>query len=369
MASDLKTNETNEKLDKLANILENNLDKKRKDLCSASSDDSVLGSPEPVNKKSNQTIDLELDSAINSIEPQKNKDHKMSNDDQFKKLQDSMSSMNDAITRLATRDDVKQISEELGDRVQRLASEMYSMHKALSERLDKNTEEFEGRMFQMEDKISKLCKENNDLNSKVTVLQNRLNAHDSAINDAEQYTRRWNLRLFNVKDDKNETEKETLQKTCEIFNNMLKINVDPNDIECCHRIGVHVDNRRENTRNNANSQNGNIADGDNQDATAKPKTNYRSIIVRFKDRGLRDRILAVRKELKGKDVSLSEDLTQANAKLSRDAFKHKDVFATWTINGKVFAKLQSQTGPKIHIPFGCEVNEFIDFKVRNVIKH
>ena len=63
---------------------------------------------------------------------------------------------------------------------------------------------------------------------------------------------------------------------------MLKVSVDLKDIKCCHRIGIHADNRR----NIVNNQNGNNADGDNQDAAAKPKTNYRSIIVRFKDRGL-----------------------------------------------------------------------------------
>ena len=191
---------TDEKVEILANILENNLDKKRKELCSASSDDSILDSPGPVNKKLNKITDSELDSSCDNIgsentSSEKEKDNKMSTDEHFKKLQDSISAMNNAIIRLATRDDVKQITEDLGDRIQRLASEMYNMKKAIDDRLDRSAEEFEGRMFEAEGKMSKLVKENSDLNSKITVLQNRLDAHDSAINDAEQYTRRWNLRL------------------------------------------------------------------------------------------------------------------------------------------------------------------------------
>ena len=45
---------TDEKVEILANILENNLDTKRKELFSASSDDSVLDSPGPANKKLNK---------------------------------------------------------------------------------------------------------------------------------------------------------------------------------------------------------------------------------------------------------------------------------------------------------------------------
>ena len=77
------------------------------------------------------------------------------------------------------------------------------------------------------------------------------------------------------------------------------------------------------------------------------KKRPRPIIIRFHNRALRDKVLADRKRLKGQGISIAEDLTSANYKLERAAYKHSATMATWTVNGKIFAKLK--TGRTVQI--------------------
>ena len=66
-------------------------------------------------------------------------------------------------------------------------------------------------------------------------------------------------------------------------------------------------------------------------------------------------MLANRKKLKGKGVSVDEDLTAANYKLARDAYKHLYTLASWSSQGKVFAKLKN--GKTVGIKYGADINE------------
>ena len=56
---------------------------------------------------------------------------------------------------------------------------------------------------------------------------------------------------------------------------------------------------------------------------------------------LRDKVIADMKKLKGKNVSVDEELTPASAKLARDAYKHSSTIAPWSSHGTVFAKLKN----------------------------
>ena len=68
-------------------------------------------------------------------------------------------------------------------------------------------------------------------------------------------------------------------------------------------------------------------------------------------------MLADRKKLKGKRVSVDEDLTPANDKLARDAYKHSSTIASWSSHGKVFAKLKN--GKTVMIKYGRNVDNFL----------
>ena len=87
--------------------------------------------------------------------------------------------------------------------------------------------------------------------------------------------------------------------------------------------------------------------------------------MRFSDRGVRDYVWEKKTKLKGKGVSLSEDLTAANLKMLRDAFKHEHCKSTWSQSGKCYARLEN--GNRIKLRLGENVNHLIREGMRAVV--
>jgi hypothetical protein len=63
------------------------------------------------------------------------------------------------------------------------------------------------------------------------------------------------------------------------------------------------------------------------------------------------------KKLKGKKISVAEDLTYENSRMNTTAHKHSATMSSWTVNGKVFAKLKN--GKTVKIPFGADVDRLL----------
>ena len=82
-----------------------------------------------------------------------------------------------------------------------------------------------------------------------------------------------------------------------------------------------------------------------------------TIVVRFQSRKLPDKVLTDRKKLKGKRVSVDEDLTPANAKRVRDAYKKKFYHCFLVFARKHFAKLKC--GKTVMIKYGTNVDDFL----------
>ena len=60
---------------------------------------------------------------------------------------------------------------------------------------------------------------------------------------------------------------------------------------------------------------------------------------------------------------MDEDLTAANYKLAREAYKHSYTLASWSSQGKVFAKLKN--GKTVRIKYGADINELFKKKFFN----
>ena len=114
---------------------------------------------------------------------------------------------------------------------------------------------------------------------------------------------------------------------CLIFTEGIRLPVKEDDLEAAHRTGPVVACRKW------------------------------TIVVRFQSRKLPDKVLTDRKKLKGKRVSLDEDLTPANAKLVRDAYKHFSTIASWSLHGNIFAKLKR--GKMVMIKYGTNLDDFL----------
>ena len=116
-----------------------------------------------------------------------------------------------------------------------------------------------------------------------------------------------------------------VKKCLDIFNQGVQEKTEEKDIEVAHRAG--------------------------QPSGTRP----RPILVRFFDRKKRDSILAKRRNLKNKGVSIGEDLTAATYKVYRDASKHSASLSVWSSNGQVMAKLKN--GKVLKLDIHTDVNE------------
>ena len=63
--------------------------------------------------------------------------------------------------------------------------------------------------------------------------------------------------------------------------------------------------------------------------------------MRFSNRGVRDYVWEKKTKLKGKGVSLSEDLTAANLKMLRNAFKLEHCKSSWSQTVKCYARWEN----------------------------
>ena len=218
---------------------------------------------------------------------------------------------------LATRDDIQQLKSD----VDKLTSQVML-------RLDK----LEGRCFDAEKEIDSLKsdltsvrKENAEMKEQLSRQEQKILSVLSDQNDQQQYDHRWNLRVYNVEEKAGETADDCAKKCCRIFTDLIGVPTTEEDLEAAHRTGPTTTGKR------------------------------RPIIVRFQSRKLKDKVLANRRKLKGKGVSVDEDLTAANYKLARDAYKHSYTLASWSSQGKVFAKLKN--GKTVRIKYGADINE------------
>lgn len=199
----------------------------------------------------------------------------------------------------------------------------------LGKRLEETIVKLESRFFDLEQKMDVLQQEANMVKEENSLLREKLQRLECAQNDSDQYNRRWNVRIYNVQEKAGETPEDCVSQSCKVFTDLLGVKTSDKDLEAAHRTGKPLPGRK------------------------RP----RPIIVRFTDRRLRDRVIAEKRKLKGKGVTISEDLTAANYSLQKAAFTHSATLATWTSRGKVLAKLKN--GKTVQIPYGCDVNKLL----------
>ena len=341
-------------------------ERKRKTLPSLDSEDS--GSP--ISKKINQ---FDSDSSFNSSD--NNPPIKSSSN-----MEEVLESIQKRLDTLATSSELNNLRENLRSK---LSEEISSVSREISQLNRTMTERFEvieGRMFDAENKIEAQEKENRQLRMDIEQLREDLLCTRSEINDQQQYQRRWNLRVFNVPEKPNETQKETTDKLCDIFTNLVGVPTTPEDIEVAHRIkpvgnvASVTDVTMETGPEGEGSDSGNGpaaqttaetgGSGSNSSGLGQNTRKPIPIIVRFKFRGVRDDILRQRKNLKQKNskVSISEDLTRYNMQVCNAAYKHPSTDNSWSVAGKIFAKFKN--GRKVRIPYGVDVYSFLSREAR-----
>ena len=83
--------------------------------------------------------------------------------------------------------------------------------------------------------IKNLQVENERLRKKVNVLENKVLTLESEHNSLEQYGRRNNTEITGSPDN---VPNQILEEKVVVILNEINVDVSPNDIEACHRVGV-----------------------------------------------------------------------------------------------------------------------------------
>lgn len=233
-------------------------------------------------------------------------------------ISEALEQIHQRLDALATKEDVSGIKSEL---------------KELSETFVKKIEKLEARLFEaeartdrVEAEVKSIRKKNEEMLNMMRHQENKSLQNERDINDLQQYSRRWNVRVYRVPEVRGETQEDCIQKVCRIFSADVGVATGPEDIEVAHRAG--------------------------QQSSEKA----RPIVVRFFDRKKREAVIGARRNLKNKGTVIGEDLTAANYKLSTAAFKHSATMSVWTTNGKVLAKLIN--GQVVRLNIHMNLDEF-----------
>ena len=184
---------------------------------------------------------------------------------------------------------------------------------------------------QHEKDIEALKNENKEMKDQYSSLMHRVKLNEVKGNDNEQYSRRNNLRIRGLVVNPQESIPNAVIRT---INSKLslgsdtqgnRINLSQRDIEVAH----YIKRIRAIARPPAT-------------ASANFKINVPSIIVRFFNREMRDRVIRARKQLKDQSLSISEDLTTSNQQLLLKIKQLPSVAKCWSWNGKLFYQQRNQ---------------------------
>ena len=206
------------------------------------------------------------------------------------------------------------------------------------ESLEKNLQmaEIDGNVFQIDAELTQQKKIVEKLNALVQEQQEQLDqekrfrsAMNARLNDLEQYSRKNNLRIFGILDkDRKETSAKTEQLVLKLFKEKLGILwINANNIEIAHRTGRFVE-------------------GSN-----------RPIIVKLTSRKVKNEVILNRKKLKGKNISIAEDLTIENVKRLRMLNSLEVCTSSWSFDGKLFIK--NKHDEKIEVRSSDHISEDI----------
>lgn len=152
----------------------------------------------------------------------------------------------------------------------------------------------------------KLVVENDRLKDELLKLKGR-------VDDNEQRNRNLCLLFHGVPESPNEV---TDDHVLNVIENDLNINISINDIERSHRLGTKQSQR----------------------ILRSTHEYVRPIICRFSSFRKRKEVFGNKKKLKGKTISISENLTKTRYGIYQEAIKRIGMGKVWTMEGRIMTK-------------------------------
>lgn len=199
--------------------------------------------------------------------------------------------------------------------------------KGIATALKEERERNEFRYHQLSENVNSILEDLNTLKSNLKTLTDNGPLDVSAIkedlttldhsfqrqlNELENYQRRENVRIFGLPESKEEKPIQLVTQFLAKHN----FNIKEEDIHIAHRVGRKVPDKS------------------------------RAMIVRFFNRNTRNKVIKNRKVLRGKGVSIGEDVSQLTMKTLIRVQQSEMVAKAWVWGGKVFATLSSEPDGK-----------------------
>jgi len=146
-------------------------------------------------------------------------------------------------------DSIQVAFQQILERMNTLATkeeifQMKTQVKDLTDGVMKRLDEMDGQILDVEHRTTKTEKDVKVLQGKTTrhqsnlsELEKRINALEKEQNELQQYSRRWNLRVYKVPEAKGETADDCRTKVCRIFTDLVGVATNATDVEVAHRSG------------------------------------------------------------------------------------------------------------------------------------
>lgn len=143
------------------------------------------------------------------------------------------------------------------------------------------------------------------LKLRIDHLESQLQDYRALINDNEQYSRKYNLRIAGIKESRDE---DCIQKVVDLCKSNLNLDLNKDHIDRAHRVGAMKDGKE------------------------------RQIIIKFTKYHAKSEVLRNRKLLKGSNIYINDDLTFHNLQLLKYAKSCVDIKSVWSSDGKILVR-------------------------------
>lgn len=166
-------------------------------------------------------------------------------------------------------------------------------------------------MVKIGDKLQQLMDKCEALEKSNTRLKEENEELATSLDELQQYTRRNSLRIFGLKEEKNEN---VDQAVVNILNDKLGVAISIDNIDRCHRLGAF------------------------RPGSQKP----RAIIIKFTSYRYRAKVFHEKKKLKGSGITIREDLTRARMEILNNAYEQFGFKNVWSNDGVIIVNKNSR---------------------------
>lgn len=146
------------------------------------------------------------------------------------------------------------------------------------------------------------------LQRRVDCLEKQISEMNETLNSRQQLTLINNIRIIGIAEDGEPEDLE--EKVVTLVNNKLNVELKPDDIECCYRIGKRGDAANKN----------------------------RSVLLKLTTRRKKVSIMKKRKDLKKTGIVMYDDLTSSNFELYNTCISRYGRKNVWTDSSKIFIR-------------------------------